>query len=387
VIGSDAANRVSNPSAIVDRTTGKILVFSVVTVRQGGGGTGKGLYLQTSSDDGRTFTSLLSRPIRPGGTYKGGLPGPGHAIQLSVTHPGRIVVPLGYKTSGGAYGAYGIYSDDHGATWTTGYDQQDRTGHVQFIEGTLTELPGGDLFISYRNKWDGATVGTARQYAFSQDGGATLSGPFTRLPLSIVSVQGSALALKGTYSNQLLFSAPAVQDVNLRRQMSVFVSTTKGATWGKRYPIELQDTPGSYSDLVQLGDSTIGILYETGVVTWKERIAFRSVPIPALTHPTQVASRVTYERSAKPTSTTSQAAVTVTVSVAGAPSPPGRVTVSYAGPRSGRTAVDLTYSNKGLRKLLLPRLPAGSYKLTLTYSGTVRIKPATVSAGTLTVVG
>jgi sialidase-1 len=387
VIGSDAANRVSNPAPILDVTTGKILLFSVVTPRSGGGGRGKGLYLQTSSDDGRTFSALLAGAVRPAGGYRGGLTGPGHGIQLTVRHPGRLVVPMGYRTSTGRYGAYGIYSDDHGATWRTGFDEQDTTGRVQLIEGTVAELPSGDLFISFRDKWEGATVGSARRYATSTDGGATLAAPFRRLPLKVVSVQGSALALKGTYANQLLFSSPADQTPNLRREMSVFVSTTKGATWGRRYQVELEDTPGSYSDLVQLSPSTIGVLYETGTVTWKERIAFETIAVPSLLDPALVSSRVTYQRSASPTPATRQAAVTVTVRVPGISSPPGRVTLAYAGGgRSGRVAVDLTYSNRGLRVLRLPRLPRGAYALTLTYSGTGRIKPATVPAGTLRVV-
>src|SRR4029453_285491 len=251
VIGSDAANRVSNPAPILDRTTGAILLFSVVTQRPGGGGRGKGLYLQTSTDDGRTFTPLLQPPIRPGGTYKGGLTGHGHGVQLSVTHPGRLVVAMGYKISAGRYGAYGIYSDDHGATWRTGFDEPDTTGRVQLIEGTVAELPGGELFITFRDKADGVAVGSARRYAISTDGGAALAAPFKRLPLNVVSVQGGALALKGTYANHLLFSSPGLANPDLRRQMSVFVSTTKGATWGRRYQVELEDTPGSYSDLVQ----------------------------------------------------------------------------------------------------------------------------------------
>jgi sialidase-1 len=386
VIGADAGNRVSNPTPIVDRTTGKILLFSVVAQRAGSGGKGRGLYLQTSSDDGRTFTPLLQRPIRPAGAYKGGLTGPGHGIQLSVRHPGRLVLPMGYKTPAGRYGAYGIYSDDHGATWRTGFDEQDTSGRVQLIEGTVAELPTGDLFISFRDKWDGAAVGAARRYAISKDGGTTLAAPFRRQPMNVVSVQGSALALKGTYANHLLFSAPADPTPNLRREMSVFVSTTRGATWGRRYQVELEDTPGSYSDLVQLSPSTIGVLYETGTVTWKERIAFETIAVPSLLNPARVASRVTYQRSANPTRTSSQAAVTVTVRVGGIASPPGRVTLAYAGARSGRVAVDLTYSNRGLRVLRLPKLPRGDYRLTLTYSGTGRIAPATVPAGTLRVV-
>jgi sialidase-1 len=386
VVGNDAANRVSNPAPIVDTTTGKVLLFSVVTPRPGSGGRGKGLYLQTSADDGRTFSPLLARPVRPAGAYKGGLTGPGHGIQLSVRHPGRLVLPMGYKTSAGRYGAYGIYSDDHGTSWRTGYDQQDTTG-VQFIEGTVAELPSGDLFVSYRDRRDGAQAGTARQAAVSTDGGTTLAAPFRRSSLPVVSVQGSALALKGTYAGQLLFSSPAVRDPRLRRQMSIFVSTTKGATWGRRYQVELEDTPGSYSDLVQLGASTVGVLYETGTVTWKERIAFESIPVPSLMRPPLVASSLAYERSSHPTRASANARVTARVGVAGIGSPPGRVTLTYAGNGVTRsTAVDLTYSNRGTRVLTLPRLQAGAYRLTLTYSGTGRIRPAARPAGTLTVI-
>jgi sialidase-1 len=279
VLGNDGQNRVSNPVPIVDQFTGKILLFSVVTPRSKSGH-GKGLYMQTSSNEGLSFSSLLARPVRPLGHYKGGLTGPGHAIQLSVTHKGRLIVPLGYKTSKGLYGAYAIYSDDHGATWHTGFDQQDTSGKNDLMEGTIAELPNGKLFISFRLKHDLAKAGTARVYAYSSDGGESLDASFRRLPLRIVSVQGSALGLKGSHHNQLLFSAPSDTRRNLRRDMSIFVSTSGGRSWSKGYQIELESRPGSYSDLVQLSDKSVGVLYETGKVKWKERIAFQRVTIP-----------------------------------------------------------------------------------------------------------
>jgi sialidase-1 len=387
VVGSDAANRVSTPVPIVDATSGAVLLFSVITPRAGSGGNGKGLYLQTSTDDGRTFSSLLADPVRPIGTYHGGLTGPGHGIQLTVTHPGRLILPMGYKTPTGFNGAYGIYSDDHGISWHTGFDQQDTTGKVDFLEGTVAELPTGNLFISFRLKKDGAKAGTARQYATSTDGGASLSGKFKTLPLRIVSVEGSALALKGAHSNQLLFSAPADPTPNLRRDMTIFVSRTSGATWSRKYQVELEDTPGAYSDLVQVNDSSIGALYETGIATWKERIAYESIAINALSNPVLVTSRMAYERSKHPTKTSAKAKIKVMVTVAGIKSPPGRVTLRYVGNGKTRTAsVVLTYSNRGVRAITLPKLKKGSYRLTLTYSGTGRIKKLTRSAGTLKVV-
>jgi sialidase-1 len=387
VVGDDRGNRVYSPTTIVDATTGTILLFSFVGVIPGSGGHGKGLYLQTSTDDGKSFSALLSNPLRPSGAYKAGLVGPGHGIQLTITHPGRLIVPMGYKTATGLYGAYGIYSDDHGATWRTGYDQQDTTGKFNFIEGTIAELSTGDLFISYRLLLNVAKAGTARQYTISRDGGGSLAAKFRAQPLKIVSVQGSTLALTGTHRGQLLFSGPADPTSNLRRDMTIFTSGTGGSTWSSKYQVELESTPGAYSDLVQLDENSIGVLYETGVVTWKERITFESIGIDALTNPALVASQLTYARSNHPTSAAAQAKVLVTVTVKGIHSPPGRVTLKYVGNGQTRTAmVDLTYSNRGLRAITLPRLKKGSYQLTLTYSGTGRIKAMTRSAGTLHVV-
>jgi sialidase-1 len=387
VIGDDAANRVDNPVPILDATTGDLLLFSVVTARAGGGGAGRGLYLQTSTDDGRSFSPLLSGPVRPAGTYHGGLTGPGHGVQLRVTHPGRLIVPLGYRTSAGRYGAYGIYSDDHGATWRTGFDQLDTTGDHDLMEGTIAERADGDLFISVRERRENAVAGTARQYAVSKDGGQSLAGPFRRLALPIVSVQGAALAPVGSHAGSLLFSAPADRTRNLRRDMSVFVSADGGTSWNRGYQVELESTPGSYSDLVQLDDATIGILYETGTVTWKQRIAFETIRIADLTHPVKVASRASVRRPAHPIRVGTRARVTVAVTVAGIASPPGRVTVRYRGAgRSGGVTVTLTYSNRGLRVITLPKLKAGSYRLSVTYSGTGRIAGTTRSAGTLKVV-
>ncbi|GMA87048.1 hypothetical protein GCM10025868_22980 [Angustibacter aerolatus] len=144
------------------------------------------------------------------------------------------------------------------------------------MEGTVAEQSDGSLFIAYRLQGDGAAAGTARQHALSTDGGQTLRRRFTRSSLPIVTVQGSALALP---SGQLLFSAPADRTPTLRRDMTVFSSSTRGSTWNRGYQVELESTPGSYSDLVLLDARTVGILYETGTSTWKERIRFRRLAI------------------------------------------------------------------------------------------------------------
>jgi sialidase-1 len=383
VIGNDGRNRVSNPVPVVDQSTGDILLFSVIA--QYKGPAHQGLYLQTSTNDGLSFSPVLANRIRPLGAYKGGLTGPGHAIQLSVTHRGRIIVPLGYKTSKGLYGAYGIYSDDHGKTWRTGFDQQDTSGKYDLMEGTIAELPTGKLFISFRLKHDLAKAGTARQYAISSDGGESLDGHFRALPLKIVSVQGSALGLKGSHQSQLLFSAPSDRARNLRRDMSIFVSTTGGRSWSKGYHVRLESTPASYSDLVQLSDTSVGVIYETGKKKWKERIAFERAAIPRLTSSSLASSRISYHKASSVPSS-SRATVRVRVKVAGITHTPGRITLRYAGAgRSGQVSARFTYSTKGRKTLTLPKLRPGKYRLKLVYSGYNRIKATATGAGVLRV--
>ena len=280
VIADRGTGTVGNPAPLVDSSTGDVLVFSIH--RPKGGTTAHGFHMQRSTDDGRTFTSYSKAGKDLAGTprYSGGLTGPGHALQLrspQSKHRGRLVVPMGYK-DGTRYGAYAVVSDDHGKTWKVGYKA---TGNDGRIEGTVAELPDGRLWISYRNRNARAPVGTGRVSAFSSDGGSSLDAPFKRAGLPTVSVQGSSLALTGRYAGTLLFSSPSRKDPTRRHGMALFVSRGKGAgqSWGGAHPVQKDSRPAAYSDLVQLDGATIGILYETGQTSWKERIDFRSLRI------------------------------------------------------------------------------------------------------------
>jgi len=174
VIADQGRATVGNPVPVVDSTTGTVLLFTVA--RAAGSTTARGLHLQRSTDDGRTFTrySRARLDLTKVRGFHGGLTGPGHGIQLrsgKSPHRGRLVVPMGYKI-GTRYGAYGLISDDHGRTWKVGYD----TRTDGRIEGTVAELPSGRLWISYRNRNVKAAVGTGRVGAFSTDGGSSLRG-------------------------------------------------------------------------------------------------------------------------------------------------------------------------------------------------------------------
>jgi sialidase-1 len=389
-IADDGKNRVSNPVPMLDPTTGDVLL--ITSIRITANDTYKGIFLQRSTDGGVTFTKLSDSQLpRPQGSWKGGLTGPGHGVVLTQgEHAGRIVVALGYK-SNGYYGAYGIYSDDGGRSWRTGYDQNDPSGRIAYMEGTLTETASGRLFIAYRNGKASNKFSAMRYCAYSTDGGETLASPFVTVSaLKTPSVEGSALAVTGSYAGLLLFSAPSYTDSKrptVRRDMSIFASGDEGATWRAPYVLDLRSYPAAYSDLVQVDDQTIGLLYETGNTGWRERIDFRSVAVSELIDPVKATASVRAAATARTVKRTAHAKVRVAVAVKGTPSPVGGIAVTFtrSGTASGTVTAMLTYPNKGTRSLTLPKLHAGTYRISVAYRGTSRIAGKTVSGGKLTV--
>lgn len=390
VVADMGRYRVSNPVPILDPKTGDVLlVTSIRDDRDTTRDAYKGIYLQRSTDGGQTWSSLSSGRIRPQGDFKGGLTGPGHGIVLQHgEHAGRILLAMGYRKPT-YYGAYGIYSDDGGLTWNVGYDRADTSGTIAYIEGTLAELPDGRVYINYRDK-RGKTPGTSRLSAISSDGGKTLSTGFRRVAsLKMHSVEGSALSPDGKHSGLLLFSGPtyiATTDRSLRREMGLFVSRDGGATFGRPYPVELVNKPGSYSDLVQIDETTAGIAFETGTRTWRERIRFMQLCLDDVAAPVKRASSVSGSLSSTRVSRFRRASVRAVVKVRACSAPSGRVLVRYKGLRkSGTTTAQLTYTSKGVRTVVLPRLPRGSYRIWVTYRGNARIADSSDYVGRLSV--
>jgi sialidase-1 len=377
VVAAHGSDTVGNPAPVVDRDTGRVLLLTVD--RPQGGTSLHGLHVQRSTDDGRSFTPYGSSGGDlfglPG--WSGGLTGPGHALQLSSgPHAGRIVVPIGYQRDG-RRGAYGIVSDDHGATWSIGYDSR---GDDHRQEGTVAQLADGRLWISYHEQSSGVPVGTGRIAALSSDGGATLSTPFTRLALPTVSVQAGSLVLTGSHAGTVLVSSPGAPDPRARRVMTVFVAkgTVPGRSW-TRYPVTLDDTPASYSDLVQVDDATVGVLYETGTTSWHEGIAYRSVPIAALTAGATVRSSATVILP-KHARARADLHVGVQVTAAGTASPAGRIRVVVAKRGWRRTVtLPLLLPGNGYRVATVRAVPKGRYSVRVRYLGTPRIEPVTVT--------
>lgn len=376
VVAAHGTDTVGNPTPVVDASTGDVLLLTVDRPR--GGTSRHGLHVQRSTDEGRTFTaydrSATDLDGLPG--WSGGLTGPGHALQLATgPHAGRIVVPIGYQRDG-RRGASGIISDDHGVSWRIGFDSR---GSDERQEGTIAQLADGRLWISYHEHSPSVPVGAGRIAALSSDGGETLSTPFARLALPTVSVQASSLVLTGSHAGTVLVSSPGTPDPKVRRVMTIFVADrpVPGSRWS-RYPLTLDDTPASYSDLVQVDDATVGVLYETGTTSWHEGIAFRSVPIAALIAGATVRSTATITLPGQARAG-ARLVLPVQVRAAGTSAPAGSIRVVLRKAHWRRTLVlPLLHPGRGLRVATFQQVPRGTYTVTAVYSGTPRIRPVAV---------
>ncbi|MFD6490397.1 exo-alpha-sialidase [Streptomyces sp. NPDC059944] len=301
VVASGDGDTRGNPAPVVDPRTGRVVLLTSynsgavseaqimrgeVTAEQS-----RRAFVQTSRDDGRHFTvprDITAATKLP--DWRWYATGPGHAVALRHgPHAGRLVVPANHSAAPPAgstdtgqearyYGAHALYSDDGGLTWRLGFVDDSYDGTDNSNESTVAELPDGRLYFSARDQ-NGTSPGN-RLDTYSSDGGETLDRPYTVQPTlnDVPVVQGSVLQLTGGPTAPLLFAGPSVPTA--RRSMALWRSTTGGAAFTRAST--LSTDPAAYSDLVQLGPSRVGILYETGVTGPYETITFRRLPVNGL---------------------------------------------------------------------------------------------------------
>ncbi|MFF9085335.1 exo-alpha-sialidase [Streptomyces sp. NPDC014991] len=286
-----------NPVPVIDPRTGAVVL---VTCANSGAVTqaqimrgevsperGRRVFVQRSVDDGRHFT--VPRDITAGVTrpdWRWYATGPGHAVALTRgPHAGRLLVPANHSAAPPAgsrdtgqepryHGGHALYSDDSGRTWHLGVDAG-YDGVTDADETSAAELADGRLYLSSRDQ-DGTAPGN-RLDSYSSDGGRTLDRPYAVQPAlnDVPVVQGSVLRLQRP-GGPLLFSAPSVPTA--RRALALWSSTDAGHTFTRL--LTLPDRPAAYSDLVQLGPGTVGVLYETGGQSPYESLEFRRIPLP-----------------------------------------------------------------------------------------------------------
>jgi sialidase-1 len=250
---------VGNPTAVVERKTGAILLLMTsnpgrVTESQTGP-RDRTVWITRSTDDGKTWSApseITAQVKLPGWTWYA--TGPGNGIQL---RSGRLVIPCDHNTADGRRFSHVIYSDDRGATWKIGGIAEEKTN-----ESTIVELKNGELLFNMRS-YHGRN---RRAVQRSKDGGLTWSP--LELDQNLIEPVCHASMINGP-KGQVLFSNPAA---TTRTRMTVRMSGDDGRTW----PVDqvIHEGPAAYSSLAMLRGGTIGLLYELGETRPYERIAF-----------------------------------------------------------------------------------------------------------------
>lgn len=213
------------------------------------------LYLTKSTDGGNTWsapTMLNSQVKNPSDMFYG--VGPGGGI---VTSTGRIIFPCyTYTTQDGNTSV--IYSDDGGVTWERSADMKVQTSEASISEVTLN----GQNYLYMFTRHGG--------YFVSRDDGTTWDD---RQSVSGISYTTSCELSTLTYSKTIdgypaiLLSAPT----SGRTTGKIFVGLVQdngSINW--KYTYGVNSGTYAYSDLAELSDGSIGLLYEnaSGSITY-----------------------------------------------------------------------------------------------------------------------
>ena len=237
-------------------------------------------YIQHSDDDGLTWSE--PRRIDEGLVERDWIMaciGPGHAIQLrNGAHKGRVVASCYHKWEGEGKlwqgRSFFIYSDDRGETWKRGAFSG-RGGN----ECMSAELSNGDIMLNMREfkRWaDTTELAHRRQVAISTDGGETLSDIVFDPQLPEAICEGSILRYRSGHEKEdwLLFMNPNGPEI--RENLKVKLSKDRGQNWhviyDGPYPKE------AYSDMVELRDGSVGLIYEAGDSTARDFLIFDLIP-------------------------------------------------------------------------------------------------------------
>lgn len=257
--GGDRKITIGNPTTVVDRQTGEILVFLQRN--------GRDALLVTSGDEGRTWSKArdITSQVKHR-DWRFYCVGPGAAIQLRFgPHKGRIIVPAYHRLTAdksGASRAHVFYSDDHGRTFHLGGVTGLHTNECQVVE--TVERGRYGLLLNARNHWarSGGKPKLAGQRIVvrSLDAGASWQKPEFDKALVEPTCQASLFRhsfASATRRGRILFANPAAGS---RSRATVRMSYDEGRSW----PVSRTFYPGSsaYTAIEVLADGEIVVLFE-----------------------------------------------------------------------------------------------------------------------------
>jgi sialidase-1 len=274
IVWDDGGNTCGNPAPVVDEKNGRIVLLSTWNlggdhepqiINQKSKDTRR-IFVMHSDNEGKNWTKpreITTSVKKTDWTWYA--TGPCNGIQIRKgTNAGRLVIPCDHIEAGSKkYFSHAIYSDDGGNNWKLGGS----TPTDQVNECTVAELPKGKLLLNMRNY----NQIRFRQTSLSEDGGNTWSAlrQDTSLPEPVC--QASLIRLWSAGRKPVLaFSNPA--DQKSRVGMTVRWSLDEGNTWAASKLVHAG--PSAYSNLVELSGKHLGLLFEGGVASAYEGIAW-----------------------------------------------------------------------------------------------------------------
>ncbi|MBN3520262.1 exo-alpha-sialidase [Algoriphagus lutimaris] len=202
---------------------------------------------------------------------------PGHAFQFQEgKYKGRIFVSANHSKGDPQegfteYQAHGFFTDDHGKTFKISESVEIPGSN----ESIAAELPNDRMIMSVRNQ-----KGDIRQriLAYSSDGGKTWDEAYFEEQLPDPVCQGSIISITDSKGIFTLIHSNNSDPVH-RNNLSLKFSDDLGKTWSKPHLIDGVADPGNssytgYSDLVEISNNTVGIIYEKNDYT---EIVFKTI--------------------------------------------------------------------------------------------------------------
>ena len=282
VIWHDEGNTCGNPSPVVDRVTGNVLLLSTWNlgtdhesdiIDQKSRDTRR-VFILKSTNDGKSWSKpkeITSDVKLPNWTWYA--TGPGSGIQiLGGKYKGRLVIACDHiEAVTKKYYSHVIFSDDHGSTWELGgISPRDQVNECEVVE-----LSDHRLMLNMRN-YDRKMV--SRQLAYSNDGGESWKDMHHHEALVEPICQASTLRLDLEEQIYVLFANPA--DDKKRANMTIRLSKDDGKSWP--FAKQIYSGPSAYSDLTAMDGKNIGILYEGGQESAYEGIIWETLSLTEL---------------------------------------------------------------------------------------------------------
>jgi sialidase-1 len=276
VVGA-SQNTWGNPTAVVDRSNGRIWIFmswndsahnqsgtnGYLPINQWGQ---RRVYVSHSDDDGATWATPtdLTSTLLPSG-YKWDAMGPGVGIYQGT----RLIIPAIGRN---------IYSDDHGATWHYALTQ---TGTAPTSEATIVDLVDGRLMRNDRPTSASANIASRRWVARG-----TIEGGFSTFAPddTLLDEPCEASIMRYTGAPDRIVFLNSASTVT-RGKMRVRISYDGGVTWPISRRIydwlteqqAIDQGKGGYSSMVKTADYTVGALIETNEDVSNSGTSHRSI--------------------------------------------------------------------------------------------------------------